>query len=257
METELPQHERIASLLSIAVVVVMLMNGCDDRTEGLSHSSPDNARQTQRNRMVDEQIISGGVRDTKVLTAMRLVPRHRFIPAANSGDAYADNALPIGHGQTISQPVLVASMTESLELRGSEKVLEIGTGSGYQAAILAEIVPKVYTIEIVEPLAKRAAAILADLGYDNVAIRTGDGYNGWPEEAPFDAIIVTAAPDHVPQPLLDQLAIGGRMILPVGKSIQSLVLYRRTETGYERRTLELVRFVPLIHDGTSVPDENP
>jgi protein-L-isoaspartate(D-aspartate) O-methyltransferase len=148
-------------------------------------------------------------------------------------------------------------MTESLELTGSEKVLEIGTGSGYQAAILAEIVSKVYTIEVVEPLARRAAAVLASLGYDNVIIRTGDGYNGWPDEAPFDAIMVTAAPDHVPQPQLDQLAIGGRMILPVGKSIQSLVLYRRTKTGYEHSTLDFVRFVPLIHEETSEPKENP
>jgi protein-L-isoaspartate(D-aspartate) O-methyltransferase len=245
------------TLFSIAVLVVMLMNGCDERDKGLLHSSPDHDRRSERNRMVEEQIISGGVRDTNVISAMRLVPRHRFVPAAYSGDAYADSALSIGHGQTISQPVLVASMTESLKLTGREKVLEIGTGSGYQAAILAQIVPKVYTIEIVEPLARRAAAILADLGYDNVVIRTGDGYNGWPEEAPFDAIIVTAAPDHVPQPLLDQLAIGGRMILPVGTSIQSLVLYRRTKTGYERRTLELVRFVPLIHDDTSDPKEHP
>jgi protein-L-isoaspartate(D-aspartate) O-methyltransferase len=245
------------TLFSSAVILGMLMNGCNERDEGFSHSSSDNTRQSERNRMVDEQIISGGIRDAKVIEAMRRVPRHRFVPADYSKEAYADGALPIGHGQTISQPVLVASMTESLALTGREKVLEVGTGSGYQAAILAEIVPKVYTIEVVEPLAGRAAAVLASLGYDNVIIRTGDGYNGWPDEAPFDAIMVTAAPDHVPQPLLDQLAIGGRMILPVGKSIQSLLLYRRTKTGYEHSTLDFVRFVPLIHEETSDRNEKP
>jgi protein-L-isoaspartate(D-aspartate) O-methyltransferase len=224
------------------------MSGCGENDEGFPHHSQDITRRSERNRMVDEQILAGGIRDAKVIEAMRRVPRHRFVPERYSMDAYADGALPIGYGQTISQPIVVASMTEALELTGREKVLEIGTGSGYQAAILAELVEKIYTIEIVEPLAEHAATILTELGYGNVATRTGDGYNGWPEEAPFDAIIVTAAPDHVPQPLLDQLAVGGRMILPVGKFFQSLILYRRTPTGYEHSTLEFVRFVPLIHE---------
>jgi len=207
--------------------------------------------------MVDEQIVAGGIRDPTVIAAMRLVPRHRFVPDMYASSAYEDGALPIGFGQTISQPVLVASMTESLELTGREKVLEVGTGSGYQAAVLAQMVPAVYTIEIVEPLAMQAATVLADLGYRNVVTRLGDGYNGWPEEAPFDAIIVTAAPDHVPQPLLNQLAIGGRMILPVGKVLQSLVLYRRTPTGYEHITLDPVRFVPLVHGRSPDPAGEP
>lgn len=234
--------------LPIAFIVGLLMNGCEQHGNGVPDFSPDATRQSERNRMVDEQIVAGGIRDARVIEAMRLVPRHRFVPERYSADAYADGALPIGYAQTISQPVLVASMTESLELTGTEKVLEVGTGSGYQAAILAQIVPHVYSIEVVEPLARQAAAVLAELGYDNVRTRMGDGYNGWPEEAPFDAIIVTAAPDHVPPPLLDQLAIGGRMILPVGKELQSLVLYRRTPAGYEQTTLDPVRFVPLVHE---------
>jgi protein-L-isoaspartate(D-aspartate) O-methyltransferase len=146
-------------------------------------------------------------------------------------------------------------MTEALSLQGAKKVLEVGTGSGYQAAVLAEIVPNVFTIEIVEPLAVQAAQTLAELGYRNIHTRVGDGYHGWPEEAPFDAIIVTAASDHVPQPLLDQLAVGGRLILPVGKAFQEqeLALYRRTKTGYERTRLTLVIFVPLIHKDASTP----
>lgn len=241
----------------MAFFLVISMNGCSERDEEFSHPSPDTNRQSERNRMVDEQIVAGGIRDAKVIAAMRLVPRHRFVPDKYASSAYADGALPIGYGQTISQPVLVASMTESLELTGREKVLEVGTGSGYQAAILAEIVPAVYTIEIVEPLARQAAAVLTGLGYRNVVTRLGDGYNGWPDEAPFDAIIVTAAPDHVPQPLLNQLAIGGRMILPVGKVFQSLVLYRRTPTGYEQTTLEPVRFVPLVHERPPDPADEP
>lgn len=198
--------------------------------------------------MVEDQILPRGIRDPAVLAAMRRVPRHQFVPDSESRFAYADGPLPIGYGQTISQPSLVAFMTEALGLRGQEKVLEIGTGSGYQAAVLAEIVPRVFSIEIVEPLAAQAAQTLAQLGYRNVTVRVGDGYRGWPEEAPFDAIIVTAAPDHVPQPLLDQLAIGGRLILPVGDFLQRLVLYRRTHDGYERSDLLFVRFVPLRRD---------
>ncbi len=243
-------------LLPIPIILGIFMNGCEQHADRNAYSSSDVTRHSERNRMVDNQIVGGGIRDARVIEAMRVVPRHRFVPDRYSTDAYADGALPIGYGQTISQPAVVAAMTETLELKGGEKVLEVGTGSGYQAAVLAEIAQKVYTIEIVEPLAKQAATILKELGYENVAIRTGDGYNGWPDEAPFDAIIVTAAPDHVPQPLLDQLALGGRLILPVGKAIQSLMLYRRTPTGYQHTTLDFVRFVPLIHEGPPEPAED-
>lgn len=228
------------------IVPLLIIFGCDlaPRSE---QPVADPTRQAERDRMVDDQIISRGMTDHAVLAAMRRVPRHRFVPTSYSRRAYADGALPIGHDQTISQPSLVAFMTEALALRGNEKVLEIGTGSGYQAAVLAEIVPHVFSIEIVEPLAKQAASTLAELDYKNVTVRAGDGYHGWPEEAPFDAVIVTASLDHVPQPLLEQLAIGGRLILPLGDSLQQLVLYRRTKDGYERRALApLVQFVPLV-----------
>jgi protein-L-isoaspartate(D-aspartate) O-methyltransferase len=227
---------------------VMLIQ-CLTLVPGCAGDSLDPTRQAERDRMVDEYVIPRGVKDQAVLAAMRRIPRHRFIPFSYSASAYDDVPLPIGHGQTISQPSLVASMTEALSLRGAKKVLEIGTGSGYQAAVLAEIVPNVFTIEIVEPLAAQAAQTLTELGYRNIHTRVGDGYQGWREEAPFDAIIVTAAPDHVPQPLLDQLAVGGRLILPVGKARQEqeLALYRRTKEGYEHRRLTLVIFVPLVH----------
>jgi protein-L-isoaspartate(D-aspartate) O-methyltransferase len=207
----------------------------------------DSSREIERQRMVDQYIIPSGIKDPGVIATMRHVPRHRFVPARYSIFAYIDGPLPIGHSQTISQPSLVANMTEELTLKKTDKVLEIGTGSGYQAAILAELADKVFTIEIVEPLAHQAEQTLTELGYKNVRVRAGDGYQGWPEEAPFDAIIVTAAPDHVPQPLLDQLAVGGRLILPVGREIQTLDLYHRTTNGYQRKTLTLVRFVPLVH----------
>ena len=206
-------------------------------------------RKTERDRMVDEHIIPHGIKDRAVLAAMRHVPRHRFVPPSYSASAYTDGPLPIGHGQTISQPSLVAMMTEALTLKKTDKVLEVGTGSGYQAAILAELAGTVLTIEIVEPLARQAEHTLAELGYRNIRVRVGDGYKGWPEEAPFDAIIVTAAPDHVPQPLLDQLAIGGCLILPVGRFFQTLEFYRRTHEGFEQKTLSYVRFVPLVREG--------
>ena len=230
-------------MMGFALVLLSCGNGPHD---GVRVADP--ARQAERDDMIAHQIVPRGITDPRVLAAMRRVPRHRFVPDSYARLAYADSPLPIGHGQTISQPSIVAFMTEALALQGHEKVLEIGTGSGYQAAVLAEIASRVLTIEIVEPLARQAARRLAELGYANVTVRAGDGYRGWPEEAPFDAIIVTAATDHVPQPLLDQLAIGGRLILPLGDFFQTLTLYRRTKDGYERTELVPVRFVPLLRE---------
>jgi len=191
-----------------------------------------------------------GVRDPRVLAAMRKVPRHEFVPAAARRLAYADMPVDIGWGQTISQPFIVGFMTEALELKPSDKVLEIGTGSGYQAAILAELVREVYTIEIVEPLARRAEAALRRLGYRNVRVRVGDGYRGWPEAAPFDAVIVTCAPERIPQPLVEQLREGGRMVIPVGPEPgliggQALILVRKTREGLREERRMDVRFVPM------------
>ena len=213
----------------------------------------EHSRQTERDWMVDTQIVGRGIIDPKVVSAMRRVPRHHFIPDYESEDAYGDFPLSIGHSQTISQPYIVAFMTEALKLQPGEKILEIGTGSGYQAAILAELGVQVFSIEIVEPLAARASEALKELGYDNVRVRAGDGYQGWPEEQPFDGIILTAAPDHIPLPLLDQLRIGGRLILPVGDYSQNLVLIRRTEEGYQRTELLPVRFVPMTGQAEKSP----
>jgi protein-L-isoaspartate(D-aspartate) O-methyltransferase len=199
--------------------------------------------------MVDDQIAARGVRDPRVLAAMRKVPRERFVPPEVAAHAYADQPLPIGYGQTISQPYIVAYMSEALEVEPDARVLEIGTGSGYQAAILGELAREVYTIEIVPELADRARAALESLGYGHVHVRHGDGYLGWPEQAPFDAIIVTAAPDHVPQPLIDQLKIGARLVIPVGDFDQQMRILTRTTDGIrEMRTLP-VRFVPLRRGG--------
>jgi protein-L-isoaspartate(D-aspartate) O-methyltransferase len=206
-----------------------------------------------REQMVREQIEDRGVRDARVLAALRKVPRHLFVPPEERGEAYNDYPLAIGHGQTISQPYIVAYMTEALELKPRDRVLEIGTGSGYQAAILAELVTEVYSIEIVEALAKEAEARLHRLGYSSVQVRAGDGYRGWPEAAPFDAIIVTAAPDHIPQPLVDQLREGGRMVLPLGLWDQELVRLRRSPSGILRETLLPVRFVPMTGEAEKHP----
>ena len=196
--------------------------------------------------MVERQIEARGVKDTAVLRAMRQVPRHLFVPVSYAPQAYRDGPLALGHGQMISQPYIVAFMAEALRLRGDDRVLEIGTGSGYQTAVLAQLARDVFSIEIVKPLAERAAGKLKELGYANVQVRAGDGYQGWPEHAPYDAILVSAAPDHIPQPLLDQLAVGGRMILPLGKKFsQDLMLIRRTHSGYERTPLLPVAFVPM------------
>jgi protein-L-isoaspartate(D-aspartate) O-methyltransferase len=186
-----------------------------------------------------------------VMAAMAKVPRHRFVPLLQESSAYDNRPLPIGEGQTISQPYIVALMTELLDPNPGDRVLEVGTGSGYQAAVLAELVTKVYTIEIVEPLARRATQLLGELGYRNVAVRVGDGYGGWPSAAPFDAIIVTAAPAAIPQPLVDQLKPGGRMVIPVGGplDVQQLLVVEKHSDGRTttRRTLP-VRFVPLTRD---------
>jgi protein-L-isoaspartate(D-aspartate) O-methyltransferase len=198
-----------------------------------------------REAMVATQIASRGIHDPKTLAALRKVPRHLFVPPATAAQAYEDHPLPIGHGQTISQPYIVAFMTEALGLTGGESVLEVGTGSGYQAAVLAEIAAHVRTIEIVAPLAEEAAALLKRLGYANVEVRAGDGYQGWPEAAPFDAIMVTAAAPRVPEPLKQQLKDGGRLILPVGDEWQELVVVTRRGDRFEEKQVLPVRFVPM------------
>ncbi len=228
--------------LGLATVVLACRPGSDALEE---REKPMDDYTKLRARMVEMQIERRGIADSAVLTAMLAVPRHRFVPERYLDAAYADEPLPIGEGQTISQPYIVAYMTEVLELQPGDRVLEIGTGSGYQAAVLAEIVDSVFTIEIVKPLAERAESTLTELGYANTYVRCGDGYQGWPEHAPFDAIIVTAAPDHVPQPLVDQLAPGGRLVIPVGEFSQELLVLRRTKEGVITDTTLAVRFVPM------------
>ena len=198
-----------------------------------------------RQDMVEAQIAARGVRDPLTLAAMRKVARHLFVPPGVAGQAYEDHPLPIGHGQTISQPYIVGFMTEALGLKGGETVLEVGTGSGYQAAVLGQIAARVYTVEIVEPLAREAAALLGRLGYANIQVRAGDGYLGWPEAAPFDAIMVTAAAPRVPEPLKQQLKEGGRLILPVGDEWQELVVVTRRGDLFEEKRVLPVRFVPM------------
>lgn len=199
-----------------------------------------------RARMVDETLATRGLQDPRVLQAMRTVPRHEFVPLEHRRYAYEDKSLPIGHDQTISPPYIVAIMAEVAAIGPRHKVLEIGTGSGYGAAVLAELAHEVYTIEILEPLASRAQRALQRLGYENVHVRCGDGYQGWPEKAPFDAIVVTAAPREVPEPLKAQLKVGGRLVVPVGDRIQYLRVLTRTGEGtFEEDPLFEVRFSPM------------
>lgn len=211
---------------------------------------------SQRTAMVAHQIAARGVRDPAVLEAMRRMPRHRLVPEDVRSYAYEDTPLPIGHGQTISQPYIVALMTELLQVRPGDNVLEVGTGSGYQAAVLAELGARVYTIEIVEPLAERARSDLASMGYTNVFVRAGDGYLGWPEVASFDSIIVTAGATHIPQPLKDQLKPGGRMVIPVGETqgVQSLrLLIKQDDGSFAEDDVLPVRFVPLTGEHADRP----
>lgn len=203
----------------------------------------------QRNQMVNDQLLKRGIRSEQVINAMREVPRHLFVPSDLCDRAYEDRPLPIGFNQTISQPYIVAYMTEQLDVQPTEKVLEIGTGSGYQAAILSQLALQVNTIEIIDSLAHRSKRIVEQLGYTNIHIRAGDGFKGWPEQAPFDKIIVTAAPEEIPQTLVDQLRVGGRMIIPVGPvgETQYLQVVTKTEKGSKKSTKLAVRFVPMIH----------
>jgi protein-L-isoaspartate(D-aspartate) O-methyltransferase len=219
-------------------------------TTGCGQQTPTAAEfATHRQRMVEQQLKPRGIKDERVLAAMGKVPREEFVPADVRPSAYEDGPLPIGYDQTISQPYVVAFMTEQLRPKQSDRVLEIGSGSGYQAAILGELVAEVYTIEIVEPLAKSAEATLQRLDYNNVHIKMGDGYKGWPEEAPFDAIIVTCAPEKVPQPLVDQLKDGGRMVIPVGERFAQQLYLLEKKNGQLKESVTLpVRFVPMLRE---------
>ena len=229
------RNKSTALLLLLVGVAVISTSHAQDLMERL------------RERMVRTQIENRGIKNPAVLEAMRKVERHQFVPDSYASRAYGDHPLPIGEGQTISQPYIVALMTEVLNLKESDKVLEIGTGSGYQAAILGELCDSIYTIEIVEVLGKRAANLLNTLGYENIEVKVGDGYKGWPEYAPFDAIIVTCSPTQVPQPLQDQLAEGGRMVIPVGRrEAQELVLLTKQKGKLQQQHIIPVRFVPMV-----------
>ncbi|MCK4305363.1 MAG: protein-L-isoaspartate(D-aspartate) O-methyltransferase [Candidatus Eisenbacteria sp.] len=209
----------------------------------------DSAYEAARERMIRSQIVARGITDERLLQALARVERHRFIGPEYRADAYEDYPLPIEAGQTISQPYIVALMTQLLDLDGDEKILEVGTGSGYQAAILAELADSVFTIEIVDALAQSARTLLAELGYTNIMVRSGDGYQGWPEEAPFDGIMVTCAPPEIPRSLLDQLAEGGRLVIPVGTYAQQLLLVEKRGGRLFEETVLPVRFVPMTGDG--------
>jgi protein-L-isoaspartate(D-aspartate) O-methyltransferase len=198
-----------------------------------------------RDEMVTTQLVRRGITNPLVLKAMREVPRHLFVPEAQRAHAYEDRALPVGERQTISQPYIVALMTQLARVEPGEKVLEVGTGSGYQAAVLAVMGARVYTVEIIPALIHRARKTLDSLGYRPIEYRVGDGYRGWPEAAPFDAILVTAAPDHVPQPLVDQLAVGGHLVIPVGASVQKLTVITHTAEGTRSEEIIPVQFVPM------------
>ena len=238
--------KRFIGLIFLCLSIVACQWESSDADTQKSQQFGENAYLAKRFSMVETQIHRRGVKDTLVLNAMKNVPRHKFVPASMKNQAYIDSPLPIGENQTISQPYIVGFMTESLQLKGPEKVLEIGTGSGYQAAVLSEIADSVFSIEIVATLGQRAKELLNDLGYKNIQVRIGDGYQGWPEHAPFDAIIVTAAPVKIPQPLVDQLKPGGRMIIPVGDYYQELILITKSSNGkITKKSILPVRFVPM------------
>ena len=239
---------RTFTVLSLSLLVALGMVAYKGNGKDQPAPSEESRFRAKRVRMVEEQLRRRGVKDPRVLSAMESVPRHLFVLPEYAAVAYDDHPLPIGYDQTISQPYIVAVMTEALELEPDDRVLEIGTGSGYQAAILSVLAKSVYTIEIVEPLGTSAAKRLQSLGYDNVEVRVGDGYKGWPEESPFDAIIVTAAPESVPRPLVDQLGDGGRLVIPVGDRFQELFVLQRDGDVVRQKKIANVRFVPMVND---------
>jgi protein-L-isoaspartate(D-aspartate) O-methyltransferase len=247
-----PKFARFLAVLLIIPFTLLGQGGCATNwTPAIQKEQPKTPPSNEaeyaalRERMVRIQLQARDIDDPRVLAAMQKVPRHEFVPSEFRQSAYDDSALPLEMGQTISQPYIVAYMTQALELRGTERVLEVGTGFGYQAAVLAEIASEVYTIEIIPQLQERARAILSKLGYQNIHFRVADGYLGWQEYAPFDRIIVTAAPAEVPQPLLDQLSDGGLMIIPIGSMSQELVIFEKEKSRIKHRSTIPVRFVPM------------
>jgi protein-L-isoaspartate(D-aspartate) O-methyltransferase len=240
--------KRLSFAIPAILILLLVLTQCTDGKR-VSDSNPKGDIKAMRERMVETQIKARGVKDPRVLSALLKVERHRFVPEKYLESAYSDQPLPIGQGQTISQPYIVALMTELAELKGNEKVLEIGTGSGYQAAVLAELAKEVYTIEIIELLASTARERLSKLGYQNIQVKAGDGYLGWPEAAPFDAIIVTAAPDHIPKRLIEQLKEGGRMVVPVGTYTQELKRIVKKSGKMETIDVIPVLFVPMTGEG--------
>jgi protein-L-isoaspartate(D-aspartate) O-methyltransferase len=237
-----PSNEGLVTMARL-IALILLAIACSGN--GVQQGGGDAAWSAARRRMVEEQLKGRDIRDERVLDAMRRVPRHRFVPTDVRDQAYGDHPLPIGHAQTISQPYIVAFMTEALDVRPTHKVLEIGTGSGYQAAVLAELAREVHTIEIIEPLGTAASRTLSELGYKNIHTRVGNGYLGWPEAAPFDRIMVTAAPPEVPPALIEQLTTDGVIAIPVGTAIQELRVLRRTKDGLTLLKTLPVRFVPM------------
>jgi protein-L-isoaspartate(D-aspartate) O-methyltransferase len=238
---------RLMVWISTAALLCVAFPGCQSASRDSDGPEQAEARYTRlRSEMVAQQLRTWNITDPRVLAAMERVPRHLFVPEEYRSRAYGDSPLPIGYAQTISAPYIVALMTQLVRPRPDARVLDVGTGSGYQAAVLAELVETVYSIEILRPLADQAAARLTHLGYTNVEVRCGDGYRGWPEHAPFDVIILAAAPDHIPQPLVEQLAPGGRLVLPVGDFRQDLVVVEKQPDGsVQQRTVLPVRFVPM------------
>ena len=244
------------SLTSIALLYCCVLILClpafaaeitpnSSKIQGQNSNSGMGQFESERRQMVEYQIRDRGIKDERVLAAMSQVPRHQFVDSPWKDFAYSDRPLPIGHQQTISQPYIVAYMSETAEISTDAKVLEIGTGCGYQAAILGELAKQVYSIEIIPELAERARQTLAQLGYENIEVKTGDGYQGWAEHAPYDAIIVTAAPDKIPQPLIDQLATNGKLVIPVGTWYQDIIVLTKTEDRIIKEKTIPVRFVPM------------